>query len=136
MIIASFSDPDGDGNPAQMDDIILESGSFYSLSLTLLNEVASPSKDITEEIRTEGTEHQFFFAGSIIDGGNLQHDYDDEDENGNPIGLLGNITTQILASGTFIVTLKHQPDGIKPTNPGDIFVGDTDIEVAFNLTIQ
>lgn len=126
-VTASFSDPDGDGGnpPTQIDDITLENGRPYQLFI-----------DVTEEIMEEDDEHQFFFTGSILDNGNLEHEYSDQDDNGNPLGLINNITTQTAGTGTFIVTLKHQPDGIKVADPGDITVGDTDIEVSFDMTIQ
>jgi hypothetical protein len=95
-----------------------------------------PVEDITEEIRTEDLEHQFFF-NSTVNG--LSVTYSDTDPNGNPVGLTNSITTTDAASGTLTVILRHQPDksasGVKEgdiTNAG----GETDIEVQFDINVQ
>ncbi|MCZ6521487.1 MAG: type 1 periplasmic binding fold superfamily protein [Bacteroidetes bacterium] len=135
--IVSFRDLDGvGGNPPQVDDILLENGALYTMKLELLNESEDPPVDITLEVRKEDDEHQFFFTGSVIDNGSLEVEYNDRDGNGNPLGLANAITTQSATLGTFIVTLKHQPDGSKVADPVDITVCDIDIEVTFDVAIQ
>ena len=119
-----------------MDDITLENGSFYSLEvLEVLNESVSPFLDIKAEILNESDEHQFFYSGSVVDLSRLEHEYDDQDANGDPIGIQNQITTQIAGAGSFVVTLKHQPDGLK-ADPGDPNAGTTDIEISFDMIIQ
>ncbi|MBA3987215.1 MAG: type 1 periplasmic binding fold superfamily protein, partial [Flavobacteriales bacterium] len=62
-ILLTYRDLDGDGpNPP----VITVSGSLlpnatYTGSMILLNETESPVEDITEEIKEEDDEHQFFF---------------------------------------------------------------------------
>ena len=81
-------------------------------------------------------EHQFFFTAT---GANLTVGYADEDDNGNPLGLVTTLTTSDASSGTIQVVLRHEPDksatGVQSgdiTNAG----GETDIEVTFDITLQ
>ncbi len=135
-VSASWKDLDGPGGnpPAPVEDILLENGSFYALTVDFLNESQTPHVDITVEIRAEGVDHQIFYTGSAFGSGLIQHQYDDQDVNGNPLGLINQVTTQIAGSGTFTVTLKHHP-GIKSSSTG-LGDGNTDVEVTFDLDIQ
>ena len=62
--------------------------------------------------------------------------YNDADENGNPVGLSSAWTTAGTASseGSFTVRLQHQPD-VKTATSGSND-GDTDFELTFALNIQ
>lgn len=134
-----FSDPDGDGGTAPVitgGNLVL--GKTYTGVLTLLNEAANPDEDITTEIEEEGEDHQFFFSVSsgLTDAFELA--YTDADAKGNPIGLTTELTTKKAGTGTFRVTLRHQPNktasGVKNgdiTNAG----GETDVEVDFPVTV-
>jgi hypothetical protein len=69
----------------------------------------------------------------------MDHAYDDMDGSGNPIGVANTYLTGDAGSGTFTVTLRHEPNktaaGVADgdiTNAG----GETDIEVEFPVTIQ
>ena len=136
--IFEFYDPDGDGGVAPViQGGMLEDSTEYNLSIILLDESVSPAEDITAEIETEGTSHQFFFA--TTQEFNMTFAYLDEDENLNPIGLETIINTGPPASGQFQVTLRHGLNknalGVRLgdiTNAG----GETDIEVAFDLVIE
>lgn len=103
--------------------------------------------DIAEEIEEEAEEHQFFFSftndafsdptgNGNIDNAADEINYNDEDSNGNPLGLSTNWTTgsAALADGTFTVRLQHQPE-IKTATSGATD-GDTDFELTFELNIQ
>jgi hypothetical protein len=91
----------------------------------------------------EDDEHQFFFAfseGIFSDptgDGNIDNsadpvNYNDQDENGLPVGLSTGWTTQAsTGSGTFQVILKHQPD-IKGPNTG-VGDGDTDFDLTWTV---
>jgi hypothetical protein len=133
----SFQDLDGDGgNAPVITGGVLEANTTYTGTLTLLNEQESPAESITEEIQEEDEDHQFFFQTNIT---GLTVAYTDQDADGNPLGLQSTITTTNAGNGTLTVTLRHEPN--KSANgvaSGDITNagGETDIEVAFNVTVQ
>jgi hypothetical protein len=149
-VVVSATDPDGEGvqDIAPDGTIILDKNKSYSLSLTLINELAdktSPSYDITAEVEEEGDEHMFFFAwtnnlfstpsgNGNIDNRNDEIDYQDTDGS-NPIGLLTNWQTGANVDiGTFRIILKHQP-GLKNAISGSAD-GETDMDLTFDLQIQ
>ena len=145
-ISASFVDPDGEGVGAPViEDIILAANTEYDLTVALLNTLGTDPEDITEEIMEEDDEHMFFF--SFTDGifsnptgdGNVDSrqdplNYNDQDENGLPVGLSTRWTTGAAASGEFNIVLKHQPG--QKTDTSDATVGGTDVDVSFSLSIQ
>ncbi len=138
VVELSFQDLDGDGgNNPVITGGTLTANTTYNASIVLLNETENPAENITEEVRREDEEHQFFFA--VSDGLNLTVDYSDADENGNPLGLATTITTGDASTGNLTVTLRHEPDkSANGVSNGDITNagGETDIEVQFNVTIQ
>lgn len=127
----AYSDPDGDGgNQPTIDTIILSPSLVYNVSLEFIDETKNPVDTISDEILLEGDEHQIFFG---ITGANLTTTYADADINTNPIGLLSTWTTGLVSTGTLILTLKHQPGGIKD---GNITTGETDVEITFPVRIE
>ena len=136
VITATWKDEDGDGGnpPSQKDEIILDDATTYDMTVTFLNE-SDPTdvEDITEEIDEEDDEHQVFYTGTAI-GTIADYAYGDMDDNMNPVGLSGTLTTTATGTGKFTVTLKHQP-GVKSATSG-ITDGDTDVEVEFDMTVQ
>jgi hypothetical protein len=132
-----FTDLDGDGgNDPVITTDILPQGRAFSVALRLLNESVNPAVEITNEISAEDDEHQFFFAPSNV---NLTMTYNDQDGNGNPVGLQNTAVTGAPSLGSMIVTLRHQPDksaaGVAQgdiTNAG----GETDIEVTFPVRVD
>ncbi|MEL7220142.1 MAG: type 1 periplasmic binding fold superfamily protein [Bacteroidota bacterium] len=134
----SFTDLDGDGgDDPVIGSLTLEANTTYTTAVTFLNESETPAENVTEEIMEEDDEHQVFYA--ISSGLNLTVKYEDQDGEGNPLGLLTTITTGDAGSGALTVTLLHEPDknadGVaegSPTNAG----GETDIEVVFPVEIQ
>lgn len=137
-IVFRFQDLDGDGG---MDPIVenntLTANTTYDATIELLNESVSPVENITNEVRTEGAEHQFFFAAT--EGFNITYGYGDSDSNGNPIGLILVFNTGEASSGKLQVTLRHEPNksasGVSDGNIANAG-GETDIEVAFDIDIQ
>lgn len=131
-----FKDVDGaGGNAPIIDNIVLPANKSFTGEIILLDESKSPVDSISNEVKEEGDEHQFFYT---IANANLSHSYAPGDADGNsvPIGLSPNFTTGSTSTGTLTVVLKHQPE-VKPTSGnGDISKGETDIEVVFNVTIQ
>lgn len=136
-VTLSFQDLDGDGgNAPTITSGVLTQNTTYNCSIKLLNEMESPAKDITEEVKEEDEEHQFFFA-STLSGVSIE--YADQDADGNPLGLSSIIKTEGAESGNITVTLRHEPDkkatgvsGGDITNAG----GETDIEVSFDILIK
>lgn len=127
-----FRDTDGPGGsePVDFDTIRLDDNSSYHITVSLLNESVSPADDITVEVVEEGVDHQLFYVTS--GGLNLFISYDDEDANGDPIGLHAMAATTDASTGTTTVTLKHQPD----IKDGNILTGDTDVEVIFVTKVE
>lgn len=142
-VVAIFKDTDGDGGnaPSQFDTINLTNGTSYLLSLSLLDESDSNDiEDITEEVSSEGDEHQFFFGGTALSMGHISVEYGDLDNNNYPIGLVDTVTTNSTATNmTFRVTLRHEPNksALNVSN-GDITNagGDTDIELDYIINVE
>jgi hypothetical protein len=139
-ILLTYRDLDGDGpNPP----VITVSGSLlpnatYTGSMILLNETESPVEDITEEIKEEDDEHQFFFqVGAGLNIFNVT--YLDFDGNGNPLGLNFSFQTGNASQGNFTITLRHEPNkdaaGVSEGNIANAG-GETDIAVTFPMVIQ
>jgi hypothetical protein len=150
-IVATATDPDGEGvqNITTDGPIILQKGTAYTLTISLINELAdisSPEYDITNEVEEEGAEHMFFFSwtnnlfASPSGNGNFDNrademGYEDLDDNGNPIGLTTSwLTISSTGTGSFRVVLKHQPD--LKSNTSTSADGETDLDVTFDLEIQ
>lgn len=126
----------GGGDPVAVADTLPAQRAF-DVSIRVLNESVSPAVDLTNEMRNEGTDHQFFFQ---VTNGNLTMTYADADANGRPIGLTSTAVTGAASiGGDLRLTLRHQPNkaavGVEAgaiTNAG----GETDVEVNFPLTIR
>jgi len=151
VVVATATDPDGDGvKDIEVDGPInLVKNKTYTLSISLINGLASPTDDgydITAEVEEEGDEHLFFFAwtndvfADPTGNGNTDNredplNYIDEDAGGLPLGLSTNWTTiSVTRSGTFRVILKHQP-GLKSAT-STATDGETDLDVTFNINVQ
>lgn len=133
----SWRDADGSGPGAPVvDDVILDAGATYELTLTLLDESKSPAVNITDEILEEDEEHQFFFS---VTGIVATISYDDADGNGKPIGLDNLFKAGALGQGTLAIILRHEPEknaaGVEQGNPANAG-GETDLDVAFPITFQ
>ena len=136
-VVFSFRDVDGDGGNAPLIMAgTLKANTTYTGAILLLNEQETPAGNITEEVKAEGAEHQFFFKSTLAD---VSIAYADKDVNGKPLGLMTNLTTQNAGSGKLTLILRHMPDkkatGVMDgdvTNAG----GETDIEVTFYLNVQ
>ena len=134
-VVMTSQDLDGDG-PNEPEITVsgnLSVATTYSGSVRLLNETVTPAENITDEVSAEGTEHQFFYT---MGGGlNLTASYQDVDNNGNPIGILFDLTSTSASSGTLTCTLRHEP--LKP-NDGTLSGagGDTDVSVSFPVIVE
>ena len=149
VVTASAQDPDGEGvqELEVLDDINLDTAKTYILTLEIMNNLDSPGEDITEEIEEEAVDHQFFFSftedafadpagdGNVDNSGDALN-YNDLDDNGNPIGLSTTWTTAstVTSGGTFEIRLQHQPDIKSATSSADD--GDSDIDLFFVLNVE
>jgi hypothetical protein len=109
----------------------------YQGAVQFLNETEDPVEDITEEVIEEADEHQVFYE--IQEGLNIDIMYNDDqqDSQGNPIGVQIILTTGEASTGILKVTLKHEPnksaEGVSDgniTNAG----GETDITTDFDVS--
>lgn len=137
-VVLTFQDFDGDGGEdPQISGGIFMANTEYTGSLEILNEISFPVIDISEEIQSEDTEHQFFFETS---GGLLATvEYGDNDSNGHPVGLITKLITRSVSSGNLTITLRHEPDkSAAGVSQGDISQagGETDLEIVFNVQVQ
>lgn len=135
MLTVVDVDGDGPGDPIINADN-LDANTTYSGSVVFLNQLEDPAEDITVEVAEEDLEHQVFYVPSS--SLNATIDYNDQDANGNPLGLDFTMTTGDASSGTLTITLIHEGDkdapGVSegnPTNAG----GETDIEAIFDIVI-
>lgn len=134
-ITFTWTDMDGDGTGQPVISVEdLAPNTTYNAQVTFLNETETPAENITEEVAEEGDEHQIFYNAD----GLATVSYQDEDENGNPIGLMVQLITGEVGSGNLTITLLHEPDktasGVSEgiiDNAG----GETDVLVVFPLVI-
>lgn len=128
-----------------LQTITLDANTTYQMVVTVAN--TEEGEDITQEIATEDEEHMFFFgwtSGLFSDptgDGNIgatnrgdDVNYEDEDANGEPLGLITTWTTGDAATGEFRVILKHQPDIKSATSTSND--GESDIDLTWDITIQ
>jgi len=95
--------------------------------------------NITESIRQDGINNQFFYT-SLNPAILVTYDDNDVDADGKPIGILTNLTTvNNTAEGNLTLTLKHDPDkdGLS-VSTGNVTasMGRTDIEINFPVIVQ
>ena len=150
VVTASAQDPDGTGIQELqiLGAITLAADTEYTLTYEILNALdPTDIENIGDEILEEDNEHQFFFSftenvfadptgNGNIDAAADPINYNDEDENGNPVGLSSTWTTSSTASSgaSFTVRLQHQPD-VKTATSGSND-GDTDFALTFALNIK
>jgi hypothetical protein len=136
-VVLSFKDLDGDGGSRPViTGGTLVANTVYEGKLELLNEIAG--ENITEEVKAESAEHQFFFEATGVQITTFYADIDNTVEK-NPVGIETMVTTNQPSTGKLKITLRHEPnknaEGVKAgkiANAG----GETDIEVEFPVTIQ
>ncbi len=148
-VTARAQDPDGTGirELEILDEITLDTAKTYTLTYEIKNNLLTSGSDIGAEILEEDHEHQIFFSFSEgafakptgngnIDNASDPINYEDIDDNGNPVGLRTTWTTPNtrLSGGSFRVNLQHQP-GVKSATTG-ANDGDTDFDLTFVLNIQ
>ncbi len=140
-VVFTSQDLDGDGpdEPTINIEGKLRANTTYSGSLTILNETVFPVEEINEEIEEEADKHQFFFEFNGFDGTTTYTDTEADYNGGNdnPVGLKFILNTGEASSGTFTVTLRHEPDKeASGVSQGDISNagGETDVQQTFNIS--
>ena len=134
QVVLTTIDLDGDGPDAPVTTVV---GSFsenteYQGAVRFLNETETPAEEITDEVLEEADEHQVFYT--TTDGLNIETEYEDEDSQGNPLGLQITLTTGVASQGSLTVTLRHEP--VKPNDGLDSAGGETDITTTFDVSIE
>ena len=131
-------DLDGDGgNDAVVTGGTLAANTAYTFNVSFSNETETPPEDVTAEVREEDEEHQVFFEAIGLDG--VTFAYGDEDEDGNPVGLTGTMTTGAAGAGDLRVVLRHEPnkdgEGVSEGNLANAD-GETDVDVRIPVTVR
>ena len=134
QVVLTTVDLDGDGPDEPVTTVV---GNFaentqYQGAVRFLNETETPAEEITEEVLEEADEHQVFYT--TTDGLNIETQYEDEDSQGNPLGLQITLPTGAASQGSLPVTLRHEP--VKPNDGLDSAGGETDIATSFDVTIE
>lgn len=123
--------------------IVLDTNTSYQLFIRIEN--TQTGVDLTNKIDSAGTTHMVYFAftndlfkyptgdGNIDQREPQAVEYLDEDDHGQPIGLITGWVTGGVASGDFRVLLKHQPQGTKESEAGD---GLPDFDVTWRISVQ
>lgn len=150
-IVVTASDPDGEGVLDMVVDgpIELAAATTYTLELELINDLHSSAEagyNVSDQIKTEADEHQFFFQWSDdifanpAGNGNVDTrsdpvNYLDEDDHNLPLGLITSWTTNgPVSSKYFRILLKHQP-GIKSSTSSSK-EGESDLDIQFTLSVK
>jgi len=134
QVVLTTVDLDGDGPDEPVTTVVgnFSQNTQYTGAVQFLNETEDPAEDITEEVEEEADEHQVFYT--TTDGLNIETQYEDEDSQGNPLGLQITLTTGAASQGSLTVTLRHEP--VKPNDGLDSAGGETDIATSFDVTIE
>jgi len=132
VVRATYRDNDGPGGnaPTRFDSIVLKPNKTYNVDIEIINEIPTPDDTITQEIRSEANDHQFFFTPQAV---NVIVNYDDEDNNTppRPVGLKTTWETGPAGTGKMRIRLKHQPG----TKDGNASTGVTDIDLVFDTRV-
>lgn len=128
-----YYDEDGDG---PKDPVItggtLSANTVYNGVIKLLNETESPAEDITEEVKEEADEHQFFYT--VGTGLNVTAVATDKDSKDLPLGVEFKLTTTTASTGKLTFTLRHEPK--KPNTGLEDAGGATDIATTFDIVVE
>ncbi|MEH6407079.1 MAG: type 1 periplasmic binding fold superfamily protein [Leeuwenhoekiella sp.] len=139
MVTLTSQDLDSDGPDKPVISVSgpLKANTVYKGETILLNETVFPAENIIEEVKDEGVDHQFFYEFSSGLSASVQ--YDDQDENGDPIGVSFLLETGSAGMGLLTATLRHKPDksaaGVVDGNIQNAG-GETDFAQVFDIVIE
>ncbi len=130
------------GSAPEVETVMLTKGKRYEMSIDVYNSVAG--EDITEEIRAEGDEHQFYFLGSAFTSSPfLSYEYNDD--GAELIGLKGIVTVQQstgVNTANIQLLLRHALDKNYPGAENPNFQdyakagGETDLDITFPVVVE
>jgi hypothetical protein len=130
-IKAVWKDLDGPGGatPSIIDTISLKSDITYVGSIELYNESKSPKTDITQEIKADDYEHQFFFTPSSGIASLVEWTITDKDRNNLPVGLAFQVKTKTGTGnkGMINIVLSHY-DSMTKNGTNKSLESDIDID--------
>ncbi|RMF33663.1 MAG: hypothetical protein D6747_06520 [Chlorobiota bacterium] len=133
-ITARWRDPDGPGgSPPRVDTLQLRSNSTYSCSLEIL---ATDGDSLTSTIRSQGTEHQFFYSVEGSATSFLTIAITDRDSRGMPLGfetLWTTASVQAPTLGQVRIQLYHYEPN---TKDGLTRAPETDADISLPLFIE
>ena len=134
QVVLTTIDLDGDGPDEPVTTVVgnFSENTQYQGAVQFLNETEDPAEDITQEVIEEADEHQVFYT--ISEGLNIQTTYEDQDSQGNPLGVQITLSTGLASEGSLTVTLRHEP--VKPNDGLESAGGETDISTSFDVSIQ
>lgn len=120
----------------RIDTIKLAPVTTYNAVIVVLNEKAQPVQDVTGEVISEKDEHLFFLAGSPATGaGSVSTSGGSVDGAGKPFNQAFTLTSGAAGSGSFTITLIHEPTDKNATTAAAAG-GETDAEGTFPVRIQ
>jgi hypothetical protein len=126
----------GTAGTISIDTLKLKPNTKYDVVLVVLNEKANPVENITTEILEKDNEHLFVFASNPNSGnGSVAVSAGNFDKNGLPLNQSFKLSTSTAGSGTFKITLMHNPtnkNGLSPETAG----GETDLDATFPVVLQ
>lgn len=134
-----WEDLDGNPNtPPMVQNILLDKGKKYDVSVEVLNRSVNPEKDITVELMSEKESHRFYFiptpANLVTISGY------DKDANNVTVGLSSLWETAATAATEKLrVVLRHyagNPPNKEENDPVDSPKASTDIDVEFPLEVK
>lgn len=132
-VTLKFFDEDGEqGSIAPLITVSspLKAGTTYSAVIELWNETVDPPRNVSAEVAEEADDHLFCFD---VSAGDVTINYQDQDGNGRPIGMLTTWVVGAAGNAQVTVLLRHQPDTKTGECPGG---GETDVQVTFDLNIN
>ena len=140
-ISARFQDLDGEGgNAPTVENLIVANSIVYNGSVELLNETETPAEDITEEVKEESEEHQFFYettggiSSAVVTYADHESDYGENIGTDHPVGIAFQLEIpQAATNGSLRVILSHYDHDPKD---GSTRSDETDIDVTFDVIVE
>ena len=134
QVVLTTVDLDGDGPDEPVTTVVgnFSENTIYDGTVAFLDESGEEVEDITQEVIEEADEHQVFYT--ISEGLNIQTTYEDQDTQGNHLGVQITLSTGAASEGSLTVTLRHEP--VKPNDGLESAGGETDISTSFDVSIQ
>jgi len=134
QVVLTTIDLDGVGPDEPVTTVVgnFSENTIYDGTVAFLDESGEEVEDITQEVIEEADEHQVFYT--ISEGLNIQTTYEDQDTQGNHLGVQITLSTGAASEGSLTVTLRHEP--VKPNDGLESAGGETDITTSFDVTIE